>query len=166
VDDDDRRFTMDVSDLQDDRRSVRTDHHGEPVTEVPDPDRVAVGVEDLVLVELVLRSGLGGEVNLWTGRSSTSPRGTTGARLVRHTALIGGSRCQGPVYAIRGGGTGGRSTARPRQRRGSGQEIAAFTSLTTSFSTLGLHCRRAYDTGHMSPSSRFAASWKPGVEYR
>jgi hypothetical protein len=47
---------------------------------------------------------------------------------------------------------------------GSGQEIAAFTSSATFFSTTGLHFLSAYDTGHMSPSSRFAASWKPRVE--
>jgi hypothetical protein len=47
-----------------------------------------------------------------------------------------------------------------------GQEVAAFTSLTIFFSTTGLHFWSAYDTGHRSPSSRFAASWKPRVEYR
>ena len=50
-------------------------------------------------------------------------------------------------------------------RHGNGQEIAAFTSSTTFASTTGLHSLRAYDTGHRSPSSRFAASWKPRVEY-
>ena len=47
---------------------------------------------------------------------------------------------------------------------GTGQEIAAFTSSATFFSTVGLHFLSAYDTGHTSPSSRFAASWKPRVE--
>ena len=51
-----------------------------------------------------------------------------------------------------------------RSVRTAGQEIAAFTSSTTFFSTAGLHFLSAYDTGHMSPSSRFAASWKPRVE--
>ena len=46
------------------------------------------------------------------------------------------------------------------------QETAAFTRSTTVFSTAGLHPISAYDTGHMSPSSRFAVSWKPRVEYR
>jgi hypothetical protein len=46
------------------------------------------------------------------------------------------------------------------------QETAAFTSSTTFFSTTGLHFWSAYDTGHRSPSSRLAASWKPRVEYR
>ena len=41
----------------------------------------------------------------------------------------------------------------------------ADTSSTTFFSTMGLHSLSAYDTGHRSPSSRFAASWKPRVEY-
>jgi hypothetical protein len=49
-------------------------------------------------------------------------------------------------------------------RAASGQEIAAFTSSTTFFSTAGVHSARAYDTGQMSPSSRFADSWKPRVE--
>ena len=44
------------------------------------------------------------------------------------------------------------------------QEMAAFTSATTFFSTAGLHVLSAYDAGHMSPSSRFAESWKPSVE--
>jgi hypothetical protein len=44
------------------------------------------------------------------------------------------------------------------------QETAAFTSATTRFSTAGLHFLSANDAGHMSPSSRFAVSWKPRVE--
>ena len=48
--------------------------------------------------------------------------------------------------------------------RRTGQETAAFTSSTTFFSTAELHPCRAYDIGQMSPSSRFAASWKPRVE--
>jgi Domain of unknown function (DUF5615) len=55
------------------------------------------------------------------------------------------------VRALRGG-------------HGTGQEIAAFTSPAIFFSTRGLHFFSAYDTGHTSPSSRFAASWKPRVE--
>ena len=57
----------------------------------------------------------------------------------------------GPVRSLRGG-------------RGAGQEIAARTSSATFFSTTGLHFLSAYDTGHRSASSRFAASWKPRVE--
>jgi hypothetical protein len=53
-----------------------------------------------------------------------------------------------------------------RGDRGHGQEMAAFTSSMTLFCTTGLHSWSAYDTGHMSPSSRFAASWNPRVEYR
>ena len=59
-----------------------------------------------------------------------------------------------------------RRPARGRRARGPGQEIAAFTSSATFFSTMGLHFLSAYATGHMSPSSRLAASWKPRVEYR
>ncbi len=47
---------------------------------------------------------------------------------------------------------------------GAGQEMAACTSSVTFFSTAGLHCFSAYVTGHTSPSSRFAVSWKPRVE--
>jgi hypothetical protein len=50
--------------------------------------------------------------------------------------------------------------------RGTGQKIAAVTSSATFFSTTGVHFLSAYDTGHRSPSSRLAASWKPRVEYR
>jgi hypothetical protein len=53
-----------------------------------------------------------------------------------------------------------------RGGRGTGQEIAACTSSATFFSTTGFHVLIAYDTGHRSPSSRLAASWKPRVEYR
>ena len=51
-----------------------------------------------------------------------------------------------------------------RGGRGNGQEIAAFTSSITLFSAVGLHFLSAYATGQISPSSRFAASWKPRVE--
>ena len=56
----------------------------------------------------------------------------------------------------------GTSVGKQRTR----QETAAFTRSTTVFSTAGLHAISAYETGHMSPSSRFAVSWKPRVEYR
>jgi hypothetical protein len=46
------------------------------------------------------------------------------------------------------------------------QEAAAFTSSATFFSTAAFQPWSAYDTGHRSPSSRLAASWKPRVEYR
>lgn len=64
--------------------------------------------------------------------------------------------------ADRGQVAGDRDLAGQSQR--SGQETAAFTSATTLFSTCGLHFTSAKDAGHMSPSSRFAASWKPSVE--
>src|SRR5262245_1434738 len=53
-----------------------------------------------------------------------------------------------------------------RGRRGHGQASAACTGSTILFSTAGLHLCSAYDTGHRSPSSRLAGSWKPRVEYR
>ena len=46
------------------------------------------------------------------------------------------------------------------------QETAVLTSSMTLFSTAALHFWSAYDTGHRFPSSRFATSWKPRVEYR
>ena len=51
-----------------------------------------------------------------------------------------------------------------RSAGGAGQEIAASTRSATFFSTTGLHFFNAYVTGHTSPSSRFAVSWKPRVE--
>ena len=45
-------------------------------------------------------------------------------------------------------------------------ETADFTSSTIFLSTRVLQACSAYDTGHRSPLSRFAASWKPRVEYR
>ena len=55
-------------------------------------------------------------------------------------------------------------SAEPDPVRAAGQEIAALSNWTTFFSTVGVHFVSAYDTGHMSPSSMFAASWKPSVE--
>jgi hypothetical protein len=49
---------------------------------------------------------------------------------------------------------------------GTGQETAALISPATFRSTSGLHSCSANDTGHRSPSSRFAASWNSSVEYR
>ena len=43
--------------------------------------------------------------------------------------------------------------------RGNVQEIAAFTSSATLFSTVGLHFWSAYDAGHMSP-------WAGGTHLR
>jgi hypothetical protein len=51
-----------------------------------------------------------------------------------------------------------------RRAGGAVQEMAACTSSATFFSTAGLHLFSAYVTGHTSPSSRFAVSWKPRVE--
>ena len=44
---DDDVIAIDIADLQEDRGLVGTHDHDEPVAEIPDPDRVAVGVEDL-----------------------------------------------------------------------------------------------------------------------
>jgi hypothetical protein len=72
-----------------------------------------------------------------------------------------------PVFGLAAAGAHVPAPSRRRLRGhgiGTGQEIAAVTSSATFFSTLGLHFFSAYDTGHTSPSSRFAASWKPRVE--
>jgi hypothetical protein len=61
MNDDDCALTVDISHFDDDRRRVGTNHHGEPVPEVPDPDGIAVRVEDLVFAEPVLERGLGDE---------------------------------------------------------------------------------------------------------
>ena len=57
-----------------------------------------------------------------------------------------------------------RSMRALRGGRGTSQEIAAVTNSATFFSTVRLHFLSAYATGHISPSSRFASSWKPKVE--
>src|SRR5215211_6571632 len=45
------------------------------------------------------------------------------------------------------------------------QLTAFFTSATIRFSSAGVSSLSAKEVGHMLPSSRFAASWKPNVEY-
>ncbi len=52
-------LTFDVPDLKNDGRRVGADHHGEPVPEIPHPDGVAVGVQDLVFAQPVLERGSG-----------------------------------------------------------------------------------------------------------
>lgn len=59
MNDDGCALTFDVPDFKDDGRRVGTDHHGEPVPEIPDPDGVEVGVEDVVFAQPVLERGLG-----------------------------------------------------------------------------------------------------------
>src|SRR5260370_34874227 len=49
---------------------------------------------------------------------------------------------------------------------GAGQEIAAWTSPGTFFSTRGLHFVSGHDPGHGSPPSGVAAPWKPMVGQR
>ena len=70
--------------------------------------------------------------------------------------------------ASRGGAVRSRSTqgsgAPRRSRQRSGDR--GLHQLDDPFCTTGLHSWSAYDTGHMSPSSRFAASWKPRVAAR
>jgi hypothetical protein len=55
MDDDDGHITFDIADFKEDRGRVRSDDHREPITEVPDPDRVPVRVKDLLLAEIVLQ---------------------------------------------------------------------------------------------------------------
>src|SRR4029450_12155637 len=49
--------------------------------------------------------------------------------------------------------------------RASPQLTALFTSAAILFSSAAGNSVRAHEVGHMVPSSRFAASWKPNVEY-
>src|SRR6266511_26376 len=50
--------------------------------------------------------------------------------------------------------------------RASPQLTALFTSAAILFSSAAVNSVRAHEVGHMVPSSRFAASWKPNVAYR
>jgi uncharacterized protein YbjT (DUF2867 family) len=90
--------------------------------------------------------------------------------LQRPIRYVDAERC-GNVLSCRGAiGVSRLKAAVPEAMRAlrggcsTGQEIAAFTSSATFLSTMGLQFFSAYDTGHRSPSSRFAASWKPRVE--
>ena len=55
VDDDHGHVAFDVTNFEDDGRSICTDHHREPVTEIPDSDGVPVGVENVLLAQTVLQ---------------------------------------------------------------------------------------------------------------
>ena len=55
MDDDDGRIALDVPDLEEDRRRVRANDHREPVTQIPDPHRVPVGMQDLLFAQAVLQ---------------------------------------------------------------------------------------------------------------
>lgn len=55
MDDDVSGVSLHVSDFQNDGGPVRTNQHGEPLTEVPRTDRVAVGVKNVGLHEAVLQ---------------------------------------------------------------------------------------------------------------
>ncbi len=91
----------------------------------------------------------------WQCPSSTTPYAVRTAR--QPSAVITASRPPARSNApLTSSTTGG--------GRGKGQETAAFTSSAIFFSTTALHFWSAYATGHMSPSSRLAASWKPRVE--
>lgn len=61
MDDHDGGRALDPADLEDDRRSVRPDQHGEAVFEIPRPQRIAIGVADLILGESMLQCGRGDE---------------------------------------------------------------------------------------------------------
>jgi hypothetical protein len=88
---------------------------------------------------------LGGELAAATGEHG---------EVVGAIVLIGISGAMAMGWLLRGRGSTGLSS----------QEIAALTSSATFFSAAGVHSMSAYDTGHTSPSSRLAESWKPRVE--
>ena len=55
MDDDVGLLAIDVADFQECRGLAGADDHGQPVTEVPDPDRVAVRVQDVLLAQSMLQ---------------------------------------------------------------------------------------------------------------
>jgi hypothetical protein len=57
------------------------------------------------------------------------------------------------------------SLPRHARRDARPQLVAVLTSLPIIFSTAGVNLFRAKEVGQMSPSSRFAACWKPKVAY-
>jgi hypothetical protein len=60
------------------------------------------------------------------------------------------------------------NSARPSPPPPSGGSISAHRFLTSAailFSSAVVNFVNAKEVGHMAPSSRFAASWKPNVEY-
>ena len=54
MNDDSRHVALDVTNFQDESGPVGADHHGEAISKIPDPDRVAVGVKDVFAGEPVL----------------------------------------------------------------------------------------------------------------
>ena len=106
----------------------------------------------------------------WAARNTASPSPVTTCTVVTGDLAergapemwLGGSDCGGAEVEAYAPLTG----SVRRGGRGYGQETAALTSSATLFSTTALHFCSANSTGHRSPSSRLAASWKPRVEYR
>lgn len=62
-------LAVDVADLEEERGVVWTHDHGEPIAQLPEPDRVAVGVDDVAFVQSVLERGRG-----VIGSPNTAPR--------------------------------------------------------------------------------------------
>jgi hypothetical protein len=54
MDDHRRWIALDHADLKDDCGPVRADEHGEPVIEFEDPDRIALGVQHVLIGDAVL----------------------------------------------------------------------------------------------------------------
>lgn len=48
------RVTFDITDFEDDRCMIRSDHHRETLTKIPDADGISVRVEDLFTTQAVL----------------------------------------------------------------------------------------------------------------
>ena len=110
----------------------------------------------------------------YLSKTVTAPAKVACFTVGQHTPSAAGCRGGGVPHAgkdddwgVLGGAVCIADRAAPaRGGRGDGYETAAFTSAVTLFSTAVLHFCSAYETGHRSPSSRWAASWKPRVEYR
>ena len=56
MNDHDRHVALNVTNFQDDRGLIWADHHGEAISKIPYPERVAVSVKDVFAGEPVLES--------------------------------------------------------------------------------------------------------------
>ena len=117
---------------------------------------MAIGVEGAAAVnlEFELRDAL---------RLSKSRRQVLWPSSSQGLALLASQRGHRPPLRSRAGSPSGFS--RPRWSELSPQLTAFFTSATIRFSSAAVNSFSAKEVGHMAPSSRFAASWKPNVEY-
>jgi hypothetical protein len=117
---------------------------------------MAIGVEGAAAVnlEFELRDAL---------RLSKSRRHVLWPSSSQGLAFLASQRGHHPPFPSRAGSPSDFSRARWSEL--SPQLTAFFTSATIRFSSAAVNSFSAKEVGHMAPSSRFAASWKPNVEY-